>query len=270
MTSLARELERTHDPRQCDFLTPGNCQSVHLHFRGDKVAKVVGSLAHAPPQQGASLSGLLIKKDFKCAHARPARLLNTRARALARTRAHAQPPGQGALTNSCGPWPCRYKLLAASDLPDATPLRATTLVQRPSFRYTGSLDALLSAVGTIFAVAPLPASAVDVPAAKHAALTPASEATDDGVTYWRVHDELRMVHSAAAASVGGLAHPSSLLPASCFPTWCFPLPPPYQVLPPPSLLPTFYCFLLSTARGGSRLLPARRCVPPTFDFPAPR
>ena len=112
MTNLARELERTHGTRHCDYLTPKNCQPVHLPFRGDKLATVVGSLAQQPPEQGAPLSGLLVKKDFK------------------------------------------YKLLAASDLPDSTPLRATTLVQRPSFRYTVRCSAHLRVAHELAAISP--------------------------------------------------------------------------------------------------------------------
>ena len=45
MTNLQRELAKAYDPKQVDFLMPKNCQPVQIHFHGDRMAKVVGSLA---------------------------------------------------------------------------------------------------------------------------------------------------------------------------------------------------------------------------------
>ena len=64
MGRLKGELSRHYEPSQTEFLTPDNCQPVQLRFRGDKLAKVVGALAQAAPADGASLGGLLLKKDF--------------------------------------------------------------------------------------------------------------------------------------------------------------------------------------------------------------
>ena len=43
---------------------PKNCQSVELHFRGEKMAKVIGSLAASKPEHSKSVSGILLKKGF--------------------------------------------------------------------------------------------------------------------------------------------------------------------------------------------------------------
>lgn len=176
MSSLQKELVRQFDPRQTDVLMPKNCQSVHLHFRGDKVARVLGSLAQSAPEPNAPLSGLLLKKDFK------------------------------------------YTLMAASDLPDSTSLSACTVMQKPSFKYSGSLPDLLGAIGTLFAVEPAPPEKEEdegSPSASNPpALTKASDAASDAaapadtsdaaaadtlgssaVSTWRVHEELKLVHN---------------------------------------------------------------------------
>jgi cleavage and polyadenylation specificity factor subunit 3 len=45
--------------------TPRNTQSVELHFRGEKTAKVVGTLAADKPSEGNLLSGILVRRNFK-------------------------------------------------------------------------------------------------------------------------------------------------------------------------------------------------------------
>jgi len=65
MLRLQKELAKLYKPKQTDFYTPKNCQSVHLRFHGESVAKVVGSLAVEAPADGAELRGLLLKRDFK-------------------------------------------------------------------------------------------------------------------------------------------------------------------------------------------------------------
>ena len=194
MSSLQRELVRQFDPKQTDVLMPKNCQSVHLPFRGDKVARVLGKLAEPGPSAGAPLSGLLLKRDFK------------------------------------------YTLMAAGDLPDSTSLSACSVLQRPTFKYTGPLDALLEAIGTLFAVNP-DAPPAEAPPAADAVIAAeageggaassssvAGEATGaaadaaadgapggaaggaaggpaEGVSYWRVHDELQLRHDTRAEHV---------------------------------------------------------------------
>lgn len=43
---------------------PKNTQAVELHFRGEKTAKVIGSLATDPPTQDKNLNGVLVKRNF--------------------------------------------------------------------------------------------------------------------------------------------------------------------------------------------------------------
>lgn len=43
---------------------PKNCQPVELHFRGEKMAKVIGSLASGNPEHGKQVSGILLKRGF--------------------------------------------------------------------------------------------------------------------------------------------------------------------------------------------------------------
>ncbi|KAJ3091693.1 hypothetical protein HK102_013774 [Quaeritorhiza haematococci] len=45
--------------------TPRNCETVELYFRGEKMAKLVGSLAAHPPKPGQPLSGVLVSRDFQ-------------------------------------------------------------------------------------------------------------------------------------------------------------------------------------------------------------
>lgn len=51
-----------------DVYNPANCQSVELYFRGEKMAKVMGSLASEPPEHQQKISGLLIKRGFNNYH----------------------------------------------------------------------------------------------------------------------------------------------------------------------------------------------------------
>eukprot|EP00871_Galdieria_phlegrea_P003291 jgi/Galph1/3963/GphlegSOOS_G2615.1 len=43
---------------------PKNCQTVHLTFRAEKIAKAIGQVAKRKPEDGSSLSGILVKRDF--------------------------------------------------------------------------------------------------------------------------------------------------------------------------------------------------------------
>lgn len=43
---------------------PKNTQPVELHFRGEKTAKVIGTLAMEPPTEDKKLSGVLVKRNF--------------------------------------------------------------------------------------------------------------------------------------------------------------------------------------------------------------
>ncbi|KZT29191.1 Metallo-hydrolase/oxidoreductase [Neolentinus lepideus HHB14362 ss-1] len=44
--------------------TPRNLETLELTFRGERVAKAIGTLATKPPQAGDMLSGLLVSKDY--------------------------------------------------------------------------------------------------------------------------------------------------------------------------------------------------------------
>lgn len=61
--ALQREYE--NDPNTTIHLhNPRNTQAVELYFRGEKTAKVMGSLAVEKPKPGNILSGVLVKRNF--------------------------------------------------------------------------------------------------------------------------------------------------------------------------------------------------------------
>ncbi|KAF7256420.1 hypothetical protein EG68_06681 [Paragonimus skrjabini miyazakii] len=67
MLRLAGALQREYeDDDTCclELFTPKNCVPVNLRFRGEKVAKVLGSLARNPPKNNQPISGVLVKKNF--------------------------------------------------------------------------------------------------------------------------------------------------------------------------------------------------------------
>ncbi|KAI9272785.1 beta-lactamase-like protein [Phascolomyces articulosus] len=45
--------------------TPKNCETVKLHFRGEKMAKTIGTLAAKYPIENEPLNGILVAKDFQ-------------------------------------------------------------------------------------------------------------------------------------------------------------------------------------------------------------
>ncbi|KAL0956605.1 hypothetical protein HGRIS_002742 [Hohenbuehelia grisea] len=57
----ARYKDRDEDVK---IHTPRNCETLNLSFRGERVAKAIGTLADKPPQGGDMLSGLLVAKDY--------------------------------------------------------------------------------------------------------------------------------------------------------------------------------------------------------------
>ncbi|WAR03884.1 CPSF3-like protein [Mya arenaria] len=61
--ALLREYE---DDTEYQMLVhnPRNTIAVELHFRGEKMAKVVGSLAARKPEDGEKISGILVKRNF--------------------------------------------------------------------------------------------------------------------------------------------------------------------------------------------------------------
>jgi cleavage and polyadenylation specificity factor subunit 3 len=61
--ALTREYDA--DPNtKIEFHSPRNTVAVELFFRGEKMAKVVGRLAEAPPVDGEKVSGILVKRNF--------------------------------------------------------------------------------------------------------------------------------------------------------------------------------------------------------------
>ncbi|CAB3379128.1 Hypothetical predicted protein [Cloeon dipterum] len=62
-TALIREFEV--DPKnKMQIYNPRNTVAVELYFRGEKTAKVMGTLAVEPPKPGNILSGILVKRNF--------------------------------------------------------------------------------------------------------------------------------------------------------------------------------------------------------------
>lgn len=67
MRRLSEALERKFgdmaEPRT-RLYRPRNTESVELHFRGEKMAKAIGTLAGMPPRDGMRVSGVLVKRGF--------------------------------------------------------------------------------------------------------------------------------------------------------------------------------------------------------------
>ncbi|XP_063540314.1 cleavage and polyadenylation specificity factor 73 [Cydia strobilella] len=63
MSRLKAALQREHRGA-LHVHTPRNTQQLSLTFRGDKTAKVMGSLAVEPPEEGKQLQGVLVKRNF--------------------------------------------------------------------------------------------------------------------------------------------------------------------------------------------------------------
>ncbi|XP_074660015.1 cleavage and polyadenylation specificity factor subunit 3-like [Tubulanus polymorphus] len=61
-SALLREYE--DDAETVNVYNPRNCQPVCLHFRGEKMAKVVGRLAAKKPVKDGKVSGILVKRNF--------------------------------------------------------------------------------------------------------------------------------------------------------------------------------------------------------------
>lgn len=61
-SALIREYEDQENPPE--FHNPQNTVTLELHFRGEKIAKVMGTLAVSKPTHGLRLSGILVKRNF--------------------------------------------------------------------------------------------------------------------------------------------------------------------------------------------------------------
>lgn len=67
MSRLKAALQREYedDPNTTMHLyNPRNTHAVELYFRGEKTAKVMGSLAVDRPKPGNTISGILVKRNF--------------------------------------------------------------------------------------------------------------------------------------------------------------------------------------------------------------
>ncbi|KAJ3109915.1 Cleavage and polyadenylation specificity factor subunit 3 [Phlyctochytrium bullatum] len=49
---------------QLNIYTPKNCETIELYFRGEKMAKIIGRLAHVPPKQNTVIEALVVSRDF--------------------------------------------------------------------------------------------------------------------------------------------------------------------------------------------------------------
>jgi len=65
MTRLQQALLNRYEGKKIEILTPKNCQTVRLQFRGQKTAKAVGAIASGGPQHLAKMAGLLVQKDYQ-------------------------------------------------------------------------------------------------------------------------------------------------------------------------------------------------------------
>ena len=61
--AVLREYE-DHEEMSLEVHTPRNTTAVELYFRGEKMAKVMGSLATSEPVDELKLSGVLVKRGF--------------------------------------------------------------------------------------------------------------------------------------------------------------------------------------------------------------
>lgn len=63
--ALEREYEaETQVDQKVKVFNPKNLETVTFHFRGEKMAKVMGSLAVERPKEGKVVSGILVKRNF--------------------------------------------------------------------------------------------------------------------------------------------------------------------------------------------------------------
>jgi cleavage and polyadenylation specificity factor subunit 3 len=54
-----------HQPDAMKLYTPKNCETVEFYFRGEKMAKTIGSLAAVKPVDQQIVSGILVGKDYQ-------------------------------------------------------------------------------------------------------------------------------------------------------------------------------------------------------------
>ncbi len=54
-----------NQPDAFKIYTPKNCETVEFHFRGEKMAKTIGTLASIKPRNRQLVSGILVGKDYQ-------------------------------------------------------------------------------------------------------------------------------------------------------------------------------------------------------------
>ncbi|KAI5073207.1 hypothetical protein GOP47_0011220 [Adiantum capillus-veneris] len=64
MARLKAKLQTQFAEQNVNVLSPKNCQTVEMFFKGEKTAKAIGRLAEKVPKEGDSVSGLLVRKGF--------------------------------------------------------------------------------------------------------------------------------------------------------------------------------------------------------------
>lgn len=67
MHRLKSALQSKYSEREenIKIYTPKNCETVNLHFRGEKMAKTIGALAAKYPTENQSLDGVIVSKDYQ-------------------------------------------------------------------------------------------------------------------------------------------------------------------------------------------------------------
>ncbi len=73
--ALLREYE-DNEEMNVEIYMPRNTQAIELYFRGEKMAKVMGSLAANEPEDQLKLSGVLVKRGFNYHLIHPSDLSN--------------------------------------------------------------------------------------------------------------------------------------------------------------------------------------------------
>ncbi|KAL8158791.1 hypothetical protein V2J09_000328 [Rumex salicifolius] len=64
MGRLKQKLTSMFSDQNTNIMTPKNCQVVEMYFNSEKMAKTIGRLAEKTPEDGETVSGLLVKKGF--------------------------------------------------------------------------------------------------------------------------------------------------------------------------------------------------------------
>ncbi|ORY51891.1 cleavage and polyadenylation specificity factor 3, isoform CRA_b [Rhizoclosmatium globosum] len=63
-SALASKYQESESGATLNIFTPKNCESVELYFKGEKMAKAMGTLAKNPLKQNTRVEGVLVAKDF--------------------------------------------------------------------------------------------------------------------------------------------------------------------------------------------------------------